>query len=101
MIYTIKAGDTLFKIAQTHNTTIEELVKLNGLTRPNDLAIGQNIFIPMGTANNNPTTYQVVAGDTMYKIANKFNVPLSALISANPQISNPNIINIGDEKWKN
>lgn len=96
MIYTIKAGDTLFRIAQTYNTSVEKLVSLNGLTRPNDLAIGQNIFIPDGTSNGTPSTYRVVAGDTMYQIANRFDIPLSSLISANPQITNPNIINIGD-----
>lgn len=96
MIYTIKAGDTLFRIAQTYNTTIEELVTLNGLTRPNDLTIGQNIFIPDDTSNGTPTTYRVVAGDTMYQISNRLGIPLSTLISANPQITNPNIISIGD-----
>ena len=75
MIYTIKAGDTLFNIANTNNTTIEELVRLNGLTRPNDLAIGQNLFIPNG--NSGASTYTVVAGDTMYKISQRFNVSLN------------------------
>ena len=93
MIYTIKAGDTLFNIANANNTTIEELVRLNGLTRPNDLAIGQNLFIPNG--NSGASTYTVVAGDTMYKISQRFNVSLNDLILANPNIPNPNIINIG------
>ena len=62
MIYTIKQGDTLYNIARAYNTTIEELVKSNGLTRPNDLAIGQNIFIPTSNQSN---TYTVVSGDTM------------------------------------
>ena len=92
MIYTIKAGDTLYNIAQKNNTTIEDLVRLNGLTRPNDLAIGQNIFIP---DMSKQSTYTVVAGDTMYKIAQRFNIPLKDLINSNPNIPNPNIINIG------
>lgn len=92
MIHTVKAGDTLFKIAQTYNTTIEELVNANGLTRPNDLAIGQNIFIPEAST---PTSYTVVAGDTMYNISRRFGISLDSLIQANPQISNPNQIQIG------
>lgn len=92
MIYTIKQGDTLFNIARTYNTTIDELVRTNGLTRPNDLAIGQSIFIPTTSTSN---SYTVISGDTMYKIANSFGITLDELIKANPQISNPNIIQIG------
>ena len=36
--------------------------------------------------------YTVVPGDTMFLIANRFGVPLPALIAANPQITNPNLI---------
>jgi LysM repeat protein len=33
--------------------------------------------------------------DTLYLIAKQFDVPLAQLIKANPQIKNPNMINIG------
>ena len=92
MIYTIKQGDTLYNIARTYNTTIDELVRINGLTRPNDLAVGQNILIP---TNSRTSTYTVVSGDTMYRIATRFGITLDELIMANPQINNPNIIQIG------
>jgi spore germination protein len=92
MIYTIKAGDTLYKIAQMYNTSIEELVRINGLTRPNDLAIGQNIWIPTPTTSS---TYTVKAGDTMYLIATNFGITLDQLIRANPSINNPNYIQVG------
>jgi len=93
MIYTIKRGDTLYSIANTYGTTIERLVEVNGLTRPDNLVVGQNILIPNN--QDTPTTYTVVAGDTMYKIANRFGITLSSLISANPQIPNPNLIQVG------
>jgi len=92
MIYTIKAGDTLYQIANQFNTTIEALVQANGLTRPNDLAIGQNIFIPTTTPT---TTYTVQAGDTLFNIAQRYNITLDSLIAANPNITNPNFITIG------
>lgn len=93
MIHTVRAGDTLYKIAQTNNTTIENLVSANGITRPNDLAIGQNIWIPSTTQ---PTTsHTVVRGDTLYNIARLYGIPLNSLIAANPQITNPNFIQIG------
>ena len=36
--------------------------------------------------------YTVVPGDSLFTIANRFGVPLSALVAANPQITNPNLI---------
>ncbi|PLT35497.1 CAP domain-containing protein [Bacillus sp. V5-8f] len=40
-------------------------------------------------------TYNVVGGDTFWKIAAKHQVGVSELIKANPQISNPNYIRVG------
>lgn len=36
--------------------------------------------------------YTVVSGDTMFLIARRFGVSLNALIAANPQIPNPDLI---------
>ena len=38
------------------------------------------------------TTHKVVSGDSMWKIAVKYQVGLSEIKAANPQISNPNLI---------
>lgn len=40
--------------------------------------------------------YEVVAGDTLYKIAQQHNISFSNLLNANPQIPNPNFIQVGD-----
>jgi LysM repeat protein len=44
-----------------------------------------------------PQVYTVAKGDTMSKIANKFDVSVEAIMDANPQIKNPDRIQIGDE----
>lgn len=44
-----------------------------------------------------PTTYTVKAGDTLWKIAVKFEIGLSELIKANPQIKNPALIYVGQK----
>lgn len=41
-------------------------------------------------------THTVAAGDTMWKLAVKYQVGTSEIISANPQIRNPNLIYPGD-----
>ena len=38
------------------------------------------------------TTYTVQSGDSMWKIAVKFTTGISEIISANPQVKNPNMI---------
>lgn len=93
MIYTVKNGDTLYNIANQYGTTVENLVSVNGLTRPNNLAIGQNLWIPSNSSN--ARTYTVVQGDTMYAIATRLGITLEELIRANPQINNPDYIQVG------
>lgn len=60
--YTVKAGDTLGKIASKYNTTTEVLAKLNNITNINLIRVGQKINLP----NN---TYTVKAGQGLWTIA--------------------------------
>ena len=45
-LYIVKAGDTLSKIADEFQTTIDEIMTLNNLSDPNLLEIGQQLTIP-------------------------------------------------------
>lgn len=42
-VHIVKSGDTLSEIAEQYNTTVEKLVKLNGIKNANSLSIGQKI----------------------------------------------------------
>lgn len=44
--YTVSSGDTLSKIAQDHNTTVDHLAQLNKLPDPNLIKVGQNLKLP-------------------------------------------------------
>lgn len=44
---------------------------------------------------NGRTLYTVQLGDTLYSIANKFNSNINRIIYANPALSNPNMLNVG------
>lgn len=43
------------------------------------------------------TTYTVVSGDSMWKIAVKYEIGVSELIKANPQVTNPGMIYVGQK----
>ena len=95
--HVVKAGDTLYKLAQTYNVSVDAIIKANPGINPNMLMIGQIICIPIAPKEecpNGTTPYTIKKGDTLYLIAKKSNIPLSLLIKANPNI-NPNNLTIG------
>ncbi|MCX8045748.1 MAG: LysM peptidoglycan-binding domain-containing protein [Anoxybacillus gonensis] len=44
-VYVVQKGDTLSEIAAKHNTTVEVLQKLNGISNPNLIRIGQKLRV--------------------------------------------------------
>lgn len=50
-IYTVKAGDSLYKIARMHNTNIELIKEFNKITK-NNLRINQKLIIPIKENKN-------------------------------------------------
>ena len=53
------------------------------------LLVALGLVSPIGAM---AATHTVVSGDTMWKIAVKYEVGLSEIIAANPQIENPAMI---------
>lgn len=46
IIYVIKSGDTLWKIAKRFGSTIDDIVRVNGIENPNKINAGEKIYIP-------------------------------------------------------
>jgi len=54
--YTVKEGDTLFKIAKQFNVTTNDIVKANKLESADKISIGQELIIPeKGSGESSPT----------------------------------------------
>ena len=46
IIYFIKPGDTLWKIAKMFRSTVEDIAKVNDIEDPNKIRAGEKIYIP-------------------------------------------------------
>lgn len=57
ILYTIKPGDTLYNLALTYNTTVQEILDINMALDPYSLRVGQQIYIY--PRSNNPYDYWV------------------------------------------
>ena len=102
-IYKVVSGDNLTKIAKANNTTVNELVQINGIKNPNLIYVGQEIKIPVAEAAPAPaaaaasyatTIYKIKPGDNLTKIAKEFNTTVEELVKLN-NIANPNLIIAG------
>ena len=96
--YTVKRGDTLYSIARQYNTTVDRLKTLNNLTS-NTLSVGQVLILDeqtnMEPGNDNNQIYTVGPGDTLYKIANRFNTNIEDIINLNNL--NSTILTVGQQ----
>ncbi|MDT0193047.1 MULTISPECIES: LysM peptidoglycan-binding domain-containing protein [unclassified Exiguobacterium] len=94
--YTVKSGDTLYKIATMYNTTVAKIAAANNITNVNSIYVGQVLIIPTTTVTPPTTTvkYTVKSGDTLYKIATMYNTTVAKIAAAN-NITNVNSIYVG------
>ena len=74
-IYVVSKGDTLYNIAKKHQTTWQELMRINNLTSTL-LQIGKQLLVP---GNAKELQYYVENGDTLYSIANKFQISIDEI----------------------
>ena len=79
--YTVKAGDTLSEIAETHNTTVEKLAKLNNIKNVDLIFIDQVLVIdgaapvaetttteaPVAEVEETPAVAETVVEETTYE----------------------------------
>ncbi len=84
--YTVKAGDSLYSIAQKNDLTVQELKNYNNLTS-DILQIGQTLRIPIASTEQVPTgnytEYVVKSGDSLYSIGQKYGFTIQDLLDYN------------------
>lgn len=89
--YTVRAGDSLWLIANRYGTTVEAIKRLNGLTS-DLLNIGQVLKIP--SDQNMPyIEYTVRPGDTLWILSRRYETTVDAIKRLNGLTSD--LLNIG------
>ena len=94
--YIVKSGDTLSSIANIYNTTVQQIVEINGISNPNLIFPGQRLRIPVGSYSTEPNemghiVYTVRRGDNLWNISRKYGTTVQEIVQLN-NISNPNLI---------
>jgi membrane-bound lytic murein transglycosylase D len=91
--YRVKKGDSLWNIALAYNVDHKQLAKWNNLRSNSILQPGQKLIIrskptnevlvsladTQDTAKQNQVSYEVKRGDSLYRIAERFNVTIPEL----------------------
>lgn len=96
--YTVKAGDTLYGIANKYGLSVDELKKINNL-KSNNLTINQKLLVSGTSSNPDDSsdfdTYIVKSGDSLWSIASKNNTTVDKLKDINKL--NSNLLSIGQK----
>ena len=92
--YVVKSGDTLYSIAKEYNIPVNDLISFNNLPTT-ILSIGQTLQIPVVNSSN--VVYTVKRGDTLYSIANDYDVSVDSIKKLNNL--NNNLLTIGQQLY--
>jgi len=110
IIYTVVAGDSLWKISTKFGTTINNLVRWNKISPSDSLSIGKELVILRDNKNktelakitntgidiNRDIFYTVKEGDNLSRIAQKYNVKIAEIRSWN-DLNEEYILQPGDK----
>jgi len=99
VVYTVRKGDSVDKIAAKHHMPVSEFRKVNGMKPQELLTVNQKVRVyseesdpdkrkrqaarSQTQAKQQPVTYVVKKGDTLDKIARKHNTTVAALVKLN------------------
>ncbi|MCL1125135.1 lytic transglycosylase [Shewanella surugensis] len=87
--YQVKSGDSLWKIARSYKVKVTQLASWNSMSAKDPLKIGQKLVIWTSNGKSSLSAimrtvrYKVRSGDSLARIADKFNVSVTELVKWN------------------
>ncbi len=101
--YTVRSGDSFWKIANSHQVSVSNLARWNGMVPKDSLSVGQNLIIWSDNPSMQPErrevirkiNYRVRPGDSLALISQKFNVSLADVMRWNSQRANQKYLQPG------
>ncbi len=90
--HTVRSGDTIWDIARKYGTTTSKIRNLNSLGRSSRIYPGQVLKV---NGDQKYVVHEVRRGDTLSRIAEKYRVSVSRIISAN-DIRDPDELAVGE-----
>ena len=89
-IHVVRVGESVYSIARQYRVSPQKVISDNELQNPDQLVLGQTLVIQEGTR-----THVVARGDSIYSISRQYGISVNAILSANPQITSPTLIHVG------
>ncbi|HVS12454.1 MAG TPA: LysM peptidoglycan-binding domain-containing protein [Thermoanaerobaculia bacterium] len=84
--HVVRSGDTLSTIASRHGVSTGSLMRVNGLSDPDRLRVGQRLRLAAGGAtataaagDGGAVTYTVRPGDSLWRIASRFGTTVNRI----------------------
>ena len=102
IVHVVQPGESAWEIARRYEVSLQSLVSANQLANPSLIRPGQRLSIPgaqpapwsQPAESAQPRQHRVAAGESVWSIARRYGVTVSAVVGAN-QLSNPSLIRIG------
>lgn len=103
--YTVRPGDTLYKIAQQHGTSVQSIASANGITDPSQLRVGQVLTVggnggavavaPPRSVNTQPVTTPAEPAPVADTTPPAATTPTSPVDTSSPRASDADVISWG------
>ncbi len=94
LVYKVKRGDSLSRIAQRYDVSVNDLVRANGLSSRDMLRVGQLLLVVADEAQ--PVLHKVRRGENLTAIARRYGVSVDSLVETN-RLAKRDLLRVGQQ----